>query len=435
MKPETLVMSGKEVDRLLIIERVEEKLLSQREAAEQLKLSSRQIRRIQAAYRSEGACGIVSKRRGQPSNNRLSDLVKMEAIRLIHEHYADFKPTLAHEKLIEKHKLKISLESVRQLMIHQGLWKGKRRKNIRVHQMRERRSQYGELVQIDGSPHAWFEDRAPKCCLLVYIDDATSQLMQLYFAEAESTQAYFNATKKYIQQHGRPLAFYSDKHGVFRVNMREAKNGSGDTQFGRALKELDIELICAHSPQAKGRVERANGVLQDRLVKELRLNNISDIQSANAFLSQFIADYNSRFAVEPTKPVDAHRTTRPGDTLLDLILSEQHQRKISKNLEVSYKNITYQIQHDFPGYAMRGASVTVIEQQEKVILVYKGNVLEYNVFNRKNQPTPVQDTKKMKLRKTNKTKPSLKHPWRQYPTLRTITQSLDNPTTGPLVKC
>lgn len=414
MEPEILSMSGKEVDRLTVIQRVEDRLISQREAAKQLKITTRQVRRIQDAYRSFGAHGIVSKRRGRPSNSRLSDLVKSEAIRLIQLHYPDFKPTLAHEKLTEKHGLKLSLESVRQLMIAHDLWKGKRRKKAKVHQMRERRSQYGELVQIDGSPHAWFEERGPKCCLLVYIDDATSQIMQLHFAEVESTQAYFDATQKHIQKHGRPLAYYSDKHGIFRVNMPEAKSGSGDTQFSRAMKELGIDLICAHSPQAKGRVERANGVLQDRLVKELRLNNISDIQSANHFLPQFIADYNQRFAVEPTSPVNAHRKTGPDLPTLELILSEQHQRKLSKNLELSYQNKIYQIITKTPSYTMRGAQITVIDQQKKVTLIYKNTILEYKTFDKNNRPTPVKDTKQINSKLMTTYRPPQSHPWKRY---------------------
>lgn len=423
MEPETITMSGKEVDRLTIIQQVESKQISQREAALQLNISSRQVRRVLAAYRSLGAKGVVSKRRGKPSNNRLSELVRHEAIKLIQSLYPDFKPTLAHEKLTEKHGLKISLESVRQLMLAHKLWKGKKRKKVTVHQTRERRSQYGELVQIDGSPHDWFEGRAPKCCLLVYVDDATSKLMQLHFEETETTKAYFEATKKYIKKHGRPLAYYSDKHTIFRVQIREAKSGSGDTQFGRALKDLGIELICAHSPQAKGRVERANGVLQDRLVKELRLNNISDIQSANDFLPQFMDDYNKRFAVDPANPTDAHKKVCPEAQLLDLILSEQHQRKLSKNLELSYKNITYQILLNSPGYTMRGANITVIEQQKKVTLIYKNKVLEYKTIDKNNRPTPVKDAKQINTKSRQKTKPSQDHPWRNYPACKPKQQS------------
>ena len=195
-----------------------------------------------------------------------------------------------------------------------------------------------------GLKHVWFECRAPKCCLLVFIDDATSRVMAAHFTEVETSEAYFLATEAYIKKHGRPLSFYSDRHAIFRVTLAEAKGGTGDTQFGRALRTLGIELICANSPQAKGRVERMNATLQDRLVKELRLRNISSTPEANAFLSIFFEDLNKRFSVDPADPADTHRLIRPADDILDVILSRQSQRKTSKNLELSYNNMIYQIQ-------------------------------------------------------------------------------------------
>ena len=191
-------------------------------------------------------------------------------------------------------------------MAAQGLWRSKKRPGARIHQSRPRRSALGELVQLDGSSHAWFEERGPRCTLIVFIDDATSRLMALRFAEAESTEAYMRTLRGYLDQHGRPVALYSDKHSIFRVNQHDRE---GDlTQFTRVLKTLDIQPIHANTPQAKGRVERANRTLQDRLVKELRLGGIDDIESANAFLPEFIADYNQRFSVAPQNPQDAHRS-------------------------------------------------------------------------------------------------------------------------------
>ena len=415
MQQETVQMSRQEVDRLEIIQRIESGQINQLEGALRLKLTTRQMRRLQRAYQKNGATGIISKRRGRPSNNKLNIDIKDNALKLIQTHYSDFKPTFAHEKLTEVHAFKISRESVRQLMMKHGLWKGKRRKKITVHQTRERRSQYGELVQIDGSLHAWFEDRAPKCCLIVYIDDATSKLMQLLFAEVESTDAYFATTEAYIQQYGRPLAYYSDKHTIFRVGLKEAKTGTGDTQFSRALKELGIELICANSPQAKGRVERANSVLQDRLVKELRLRNISDIQTANTYLPEFIADYNNRFSVCSANPVDAHLQNIPSNEALKLILSYQEQRKLSKNLEISYNNMIYKIKMESPGYTMRGASITVIDRLKKVTLIYKGKYLPYEVIDKKNRPTNIKDSKQVEHKPRYKPKPNNNHPWKSYP--------------------
>jgi transposase len=273
-------MSDKEVTRLKVMQRLEEKRIKQSEAAKMLKISERHVRRILRSYRQTGAAGLVSKRRGKPSNNQLKGEVKQQALDLIYSHYHDFGPTLAHEKLTERHGLEMSRETVRQLMIAEGIWKPKRAKKLVVHQMRERRACLGELVQLDGSPHKWFEERGPQCTLLVYVDDATSRLMELYFSKGETTFSYFAATRRYMARHGKPVTFYSDKNSIFRVNIPNALTGSGMTQFGRAMKELDIEIICANTPQAKGRVERAIQVMQDRLVKEMRLREISSIEAA-----------------------------------------------------------------------------------------------------------------------------------------------------------
>lgn len=215
---------------------------------------------------------------------------------IVREHYYDFGPTLAAEKLLERQGISINKETLRQWMIEAGLREGKICKPTRVHQQRTRRTCFGKLVQIDGSYHDWFEGRAERCCLIVYIDDAISKLLVLRFEPNESALSYFNTTRDYIMQYGRPLAFYSDQHGIFSMNIKEAYLDTGETQFARAMRELDIKITCANSPEAKGRVERANGILQDRLVKELRLRGISDIDSANAYLPQFVIDYNNRFA-------------------------------------------------------------------------------------------------------------------------------------------
>ena len=413
MKQELLSMSQKEITRLELIQRVKNSQMSQLEASAHLGVSTRQFRRLQRKYEQKGTAGLVSQRRGKASNNQLSIEMKRQAFELIKTHYSDFGPRLACEKLFERHQIKISSESVRQLMLKEGLWAGKKRKKVVVHQTRARRSKFGELVQIDGSPHDWFEGRAPACCLIVFIDDATSRLVQLYFSEQETTEAYFKATEHYILEQGIPLGFYSDKYGVFRVNQREALSGTGETQFGRALRELGIDLQCAHSPQAKGRVERANKTLQDRLVKEMRLRGISDMTTAQAFLPEFILDYNQRFAVAPQIPLDAHRKNIPDLNTLKTILSPQHQRKLTKNLELSFNNVIYQIQTKTPSYAMRGASVTIIEQQDKVILVYKGQTLPYKTMDKHNRPAKISDSKQILIRKKYTPKPSANHPWRR----------------------
>ena len=252
-----------------------------------LGLSERQVRRLLKAYRGGDAGALVHKGRGRPSNHRMAAAVREKALALVRERYADFGPTLATEKLAELHDCRVSRETLRGWMVAEGLWLSRQQRR-RFPQLRVRRECLGELVQIDGSEHRWFEDRADPCTLLVFIDDATGRLMQLRFVPSESAFAYFAALQGYLEAHGCPVAFYSDKHSVFRVAKAEAKGGQGMTQFGRALAELGIEILCASSSEAKGRVERANRTLQDRLVKELRLAGISDMAAGNAFLPGFI---------------------------------------------------------------------------------------------------------------------------------------------------
>jgi transposase len=271
-----LAMSEGELTRLEVIQQVQRKTLKQREAAELLSLTRRQVIRLCKLYQGSGAAGLISKRRGAPANNRLPEKTVKKALQLLHKRYHDFGPTLAHEKLTIE-GVSLSVEAVRQLMIAEGLWQVRRAPRPVIHQLRERRARVGELIQIDGSPHDWFEGRAPQCTLLVFVDDATSQLMHLQFVKAETTFTYFAAVRAYLTEFGKPLAFYSDKFSVFRVNLPNALSGTGLTQFGRGMKELQIQLICAHSPQAKGRVERANQTLQDRLTKELRLRRLSSV--------------------------------------------------------------------------------------------------------------------------------------------------------------
>ena len=257
------------------------------------------------------------------------------ALSLVRERYADFGPTLAAEKLAELHGCAISRETLRVWMIAAGLWVDRRHRLPSPHQPRRRRDCLGELVQIDGSEHAWFEDRAEKCTLLAFVDDATSRLMHLRFVASESTFDYFRATRSYLEAHGKPVAFYSDKHSIFRVNAKDAAGGDGATQFGRALTELNIDILCANSPQAKGRVERAFGTLQDRLVKELRLAGISTVEAANTWLPGFIEDYNKRFGRAPANAKDLHRPLTAADDL-DEILAWREERKVTRNLTLRY---------------------------------------------------------------------------------------------------
>ncbi len=240
---ELLSMSKKELSRVEIMERIKTKTMTQKRGAKALGLSVRQVRRLQKKYKENGSAGLVNKSRGKPSNNRLPSETRQRAIDLLHSLYADFGPTFAHEKLVENHGLKLSSGSVRQIMIRENLWIPRKAKKILVHQIRERRACVGELVQIDGSPHRWFEDRASACTLLVFIDDPTGKLGELRFVKSESFFSYAEATRGYIEHHGKPVTFYSDKHGIFRVNQPSVGAGENLMQFGRAMQELEISII------------------------------------------------------------------------------------------------------------------------------------------------------------------------------------------------
>ena len=310
----------RESDRAGVIGQVAEKRLRQSEAAERLGLSVRQVKRLLARYRERGPSGLVSGRRGKPSNNAMAEAARREAMELVRERYRDFGPTFAREKLVEEHGHRLSVETLRQWMIADGLWRAKARPAMRVHQSRPRRECVGDLVQIDGSPHAWFEDRGPECVMIVYVDDATTRLLTTGFFAEETTEAYMKTTRAHLAAHGRPVAYYSDRHSVFRVNKKDREDEL--TQFSRALRTLDIAAIHARSPQAKGRVDRANQTLQDRLVKEMRLRGTSGMAAGNAYLPEFMADFNRRFAVAPRNPEDAHRAV-----LRDAAKAEQRARR------------------------------------------------------------------------------------------------------------
>lgn len=292
-------MNYREVDRLEVIQAVATKRLKQREAALRLRLTVRQVKRLVRRYRDEGPAGLVSRRRGGRPNNAIAALTRVQIMALVRARYADFGPTLACEKLTAHHGHRISVETLRQWMIADNLWQPRQRRAARTHQRRLRRPCFGELVQIDGSPHDWFEGRGPRCTLLVFIDDATSRLLALRFVPAETTQDYMEVLAQYLDDWGRPAAMYSDKHSIFRIN--HPHHEGEITQFSRALKALDTETIHTNTPQAKDRVERANQTLPDRLVKELCLRGITDLESANAFLPTFIAGSIFQSTNEPER--------------------------------------------------------------------------------------------------------------------------------------
>lgn len=329
-----VVMSERELNRVEVLAQVDDGRLSVDNAANMLALSRRQIFRLLKLYRQDGASAIRHKARCKPPNNRIHKAKRDYALSLIKENYPDFGPTLAAEMLAEHHGFKVSRETVRKWMQEDGLWLSRKQRRT-FHQPRLRRECFGELIQIDGSEHRWFEDRGDPCTLLVFIDDATSTLMELRFVRSESTFSYFEALERYLTTHGRPVAFYSDKHTVFRVP-KPSEHMTGMTQFGRALAELQIEILCANTSQAKGRVERANRTLQDRLVKELRIAGISDMKTANAFLPRFMERYNDRFAKPAARPDNLHRALNVAPDRLAEIFCLRNKRYVSKDLTLKY---------------------------------------------------------------------------------------------------
>ena len=381
----TITMSMREVDRVKTVQAVVDRMLPVGPAAGRLGLSRRQLERLIVRYKAQGASGLVSAKRGRPSNHQLSPGVAQRALSVIRDRYADFGPTLACEKLRECHGLVLGKETVRSLMTAAGLWKPRRQRAPQIHQPRNRRACLGELIQIDGSDHAWFEGRAPACTLLVFIDDATGRLMQLHFTPTESAFAYFQATRAYLERHGKPVAFYSDKASIFRATRESTDFGRTVTQFGRALFELNVDILCANSSQAKGRVERANLTLQDRLVKELRLRKICTQEAANEFAPHFIADFNARFAKPAQRDHDAHRPVR-ADEDLDLIFSWRVQRKVSLSLTLQHDRIVYLLENCEANRSLIHRYIDVYEYPDGQIEIRAdGQSLRYERYDRLGQ--------------------------------------------------
>jgi hypothetical protein len=372
----------RELDRLKVIQAVVDGELKPGRAAERLRLTVRQIERLVIRYRSEGPVGLISRHRNRTGNRALKAPLAEHVVGILREQYVDFGPTLASEKLKTRHKIALAKETVRQLQIAAGLWIPRKLRPPTVHQPRFRRACLGELVQIDGCEHAWFEDRGPPCVVLVYVDDATSRLMLAQFTGVESTFAYFEATRRYLERYGKPLAFYSDKASIFRVNLKSATGGAGHTQFGRALYELNIDGICANTPAAKGRVERAHLTLQDRLVKELRLEGISTVESANAFMPAFTASYNEHFAKTPRNGHDAHRPIR-SDENLGLIFSWRELRKVTQNLTLHYERKLYLLPDIAAHRRLIGKYIDVIQYPDgRIELRAAGVVLPYTTYDK-----------------------------------------------------
>lgn len=415
---ETITMTSKELTKYDIIMECINQKINGTEASKKLGLSTRQVRRIKAKVKKRGAKGIIHGNRGKTSNRKIDNNTTRNAVRLLKSLYADFGPTFAKEKLEEEHDIVISDETVRQIMIDKEIWRPKPRKqNKQYRKWRPRKEHYGEMQQFDGSYHKWFEERSPECCLLASIDDATGKATKLKFDLNESVKSVFSFWKGYTKEHGKPGAIYIDKYSTYKINHASAVDNSELlTQFQRAMKEFDTRLITAHSPQAKGRIERLFETLQDRLVKELRLRNISDIETANRFLEEeYIHAFNKKFSVKPMKPNDLHRQLNEYEqNNLDAIFSVQSTRQINNDFTIRFKNQWLQLAEIQPTTVLRTDTVLMEERLDETIWIrLKGTYLDYTVLPKR----PEKVNQKINLVALTRTKapwkPPKDHPWRR----------------------
>ncbi len=377
-----VTMSGKDFSRLDVLLDVEAGRLAISDACDLMGLRRRQVFRLLAALRQHGAAGLISKRRGRPSNNRLPVELRELAMGLVRERYADFGPTLACEKLAALHGCPVSRETLRKWMIEEGLWVDRKHRLPSVHQPRLRRDRVGELIQIDGSKHYWFENRGPECTLLAFIDDATSRIMHAAFVHSESAFDYLRETRAYVSRYGRPIAFYSDKHSIFRVSKRDAVGGTGMTQFGRALDELNIDIICANTAPAKGRVERAFGTLQDRLIKEMRLAGVDTMDAGNDYLAIFLQKHNDRFGKAPFSSSDGHRPIQIGIDLDD-VFAWKEERTVTNSLTLQYDKVTFILEPNAVTRPLARKRVQVVDYPDgRFAIRHQGLDLPFRTFDR-----------------------------------------------------
>jgi hypothetical protein len=362
-------MSQRERDVLKVMQPVLDGDRTQVEAARLLQLSTRQVRRIQQKLEAGGDAALVHGLRGQPSNHRHDPILRRQVLRAYRRRYPDFGPTLASEKLAAE-GLPVGVETLRRWLVAEGLWEQRRHRDPH-RSRRPRRSCFGELVQMDASIHDWLEGRGEEVVLITLIDDATSRVLARFYP-AGTVETHMDLLERWLRRHGRPLAIYTDRHSIFEPHEKGQPSADPEaaTQFGRALKELDIELIRAHSPQAKGRVERSFGTAQDRWVKELRLAKARTCASANAVLEQVVPDHNRRFARVAHRPQDAHRRLGPSHRL-ESILSLQWERVVSNDYVVRFANQFYQLQPPvYPGE--RGGRVVIEVRRDGTMAIRFG---------------------------------------------------------------
>lgn len=371
-------MSQRERDRLKVLHGVADGRYSQVKAAQLLRLTVRQVRRLQQRLVELGDGGLVHGLRGRPSNRQLDAKLRARVLREYRRRYADFGPTFASEKLAEQ-GLEVSADTLRRWLMAAGLWQRQRRRE-RHRRRRPRRSCFGELVQMDTSLHDWTEGRGDDMVLLTMIDDATSRLLA-HFYPADTVEAHLDLLGRWLRLHGRPLALYTDRHSIFVAQRKGRIDLEGETQFGRALEELDIGLIKAYSPQAKGRVERSFGTAQDRWVKEMRLAKVKTIAQANELLERLLPDHNRRFSVPPSEPGDAHRAIG-ANHVLEAILSIQERRVVANDYTVRFQNRLYQLGKPiYPG--QRGGRVVIELRLDGTMAIRFGNrYLKYHEITR-----------------------------------------------------
>lgn len=406
---ETFLMTKRELSQVKVFEDLKHKRIKQKEAAEMLDLSIRQIKRKFKIYCALGTTSLIHGNRGRESNRATNPDLVLRALNLVKENYADFGPTFASEKLLDNHKIDLDHETLRRLMIKDGIWKVKAQKVAVKHFWRERKDCLGEMVQLDGSPHHWFENRAEPCTLIAFIDDATSRILWLEFAKSESTESLMNATKNYLLRHGAPASYYTDRGVVYRINHN---NPDGDkvTQYKRAMDELHIKLIHARSPEAKGRIENLFGTLQDRLVKELRLANISTVDEASEFAQTiYMPKHNAKFSVKPKSATNLHKAIENYD--LEQILCLKEERQINNDFTITYKGKWLQLLEKQATIVRPKTTITIHERLDGAIEVY----LRKTKLNFK--PLPERPKKAITLKAAPASKahtPKADHPWRRY---------------------
>lgn len=420
-------MTAPELARLRLLQQVVEGTRSRKKAAEELDLSPRQVRRLLRRFEAQGTATVISKRRGKVPNNRLPDALRATILERVRSDYHDFGPTFLAQTLRDRDGIHVSREWLRALLVEHNLWHSKRRKR-NVHPLRARRARFGELVQMDGSPHDWFEERGPRCTLLLAIDDATSCVTAGHFELTETTDGYFRLIRKHLDIFGRFCAAYTDKHSIFR-HSGPTTHLDVTTQLHRALDELHIELICANSPQAKGRVERANRTFQDRLIKAMRLEHIDTLEAANVFLPTFIADHNARFAQEPAEPQDAHRSNEGFD--LQHILCRREERIVTTNLMFQINDACFTL---IDSYSRRnlttGSRVEIHVHLDKAMSVHhEGHELAAMSLGKLTRTAPIVGAKDLNAHIDRRIPdpakvrtPAANHPWKHYPKPSQATQ-------------